>query len=106
MSGFPVVDVPGIHVPFFADMALAVKWIALLRNSRPGKIPTHKWLAVGRFYYYYTPTKDAPPDITNHSVKVPSVQIKGRWLNEAGFAIGAKVRVRVCQGCLVMAVEK
>ena len=75
-------------------------------NSRPGKIPTHKWLTVGRFYYYYTPTKDAPPGTSNSPVMVPAINIKGRWLDAAGFAIGAKVRVRVCQGCLVMTVEE
>jgi len=74
-------------------------------KTRPGKIPTHKWFTVGRFYYYYTPTKDAPPGTSNHSVMVPAINIKGRWLDAAGFAIGAKVRVRVCQGCLVMTVE-
>ena len=29
-----------------------------------------------------------------------------RWLNEAGFAIGAKVRVQVKPGRLVLTVEK
>jgi hypothetical protein len=57
-------------------------------------------------YYYYNPTKDAPPGTTNHSVKVPAINIKGRWLDDAGFTIGAKVRVQACQGCLVMTVEE
>lgn len=56
--------------------------------------------------HYYTPTKDAPPGTTNQSVKVPAINIKGRWLDEAGFAIGDKVRVRVRPGRLVLSVVK
>jgi len=75
-------------------------------NPRPVKIPTEKRLTVGKLYYYYTPRKDAPPGTANCSVKVPWIQIRGRWLDEAGFVIGAKVRVRVRPGRLVLTVEK
>jgi hypothetical protein len=57
-------------------------------------------------YYYYTPTKDAPPGTSNQSVTVPWIQMRGRWLKAAGFAIGAKVRVRVQPGRLVLAAEE
>jgi len=30
------------------------------------------------------------------------IQMRGRWLNEAGFAIGTKVKVRVRPGRLVL----
>jgi len=73
-------------------------------NSRPGKIPTEKWLTVGELYYYYTPTQDAPPDSSNVAVTVPWIEMKGRWLDAAGFVIGAKVRVRVKSGMLVLTV--
>ncbi len=75
-------------------------------KTRPVKTHSRKWLTVGKFYHYYNPTKDAPPGTTNHSVKVPAINIKGRWLEKAGFTIGAKVRVQACQGCLVMTVEQ
>jgi len=75
-------------------------------NPRPVKIPTEKRLTVGKLYYYYTPTKDAPPGTPNRSVTVPWIQMRGRWLDEAGFAIGAKVRVRVRPGRLVLTVEE
>jgi len=75
-------------------------------NERPVKIPTEKWLTVGKLYYYYTPTKDSPPGTTNCSVKVPWIQMRGRWLNAAGFAIGTKVRVRVRPGQLVLTAEE
>lgn len=75
-------------------------------KRRPAKIPTEKWLTIGKLYYYYTPTKDAPPGTPNLPVTVPWIQMKGRWLNAAGFAIGAKVRVRVRPGRLVLTVEE
>ncbi|MFO7594302.1 MAG: SymE family type I addiction module toxin [Pseudomonadota bacterium] len=75
-------------------------------NPRPVKIPAEKWLTIGKLYYYYTPTKDAPPRTPNRQVMVPWIQMRGRWLNEAGFAIGAKVRVRVRPGRLVLTIEK
>ncbi|WP_428634000.1 SymE family type I addiction module toxin [Sedimenticola sp.] len=73
-------------------------------KTRPIKIPTEKWLTIGKFYYYYTPTKDAPPGTPNHPVTVPWMQLKGRWLQAAGFTIGARVRVRVKPGRLVLTV--
>jgi hypothetical protein len=75
-------------------------------NSRPVKIPTEKWLTVGKFYYYYTPTQDAPPGTSNRPVTVPWIQIWGRWLKAAGFPVGAKVRVRVQHGRLVLTAEE
>jgi hypothetical protein len=75
-------------------------------KPRPVKIPAEKWLTIGKLYYYYTPTKDAPPGTPNLPVTVPWIQMRGRWLAAAGFAIGAKVRVRVRPGRLVLTVEK
>jgi hypothetical protein len=75
-------------------------------NSRPVKIPTEKWLTVGKLYYYYTPTQDAPPGTSNRSVTVPWIQIWGRWLKAAGFVTGAKVRVRIQHGRLVLTAEE
>jgi len=49
-------------------------------------------------------TADTCPGTTNRSVTVPWIQMRGRWLNEVGFAIGAKVRVRVRPGRLVLTV--
>lgn len=73
---------------------------------RPVKIPTEKWLTVGKLYYYYTPTHDAPPGTLNRPVTVPCIQMRGRWLKAAGFAIGDKVRVRVQPGRLVLTAEE
>lgn len=35
----------------------------------------------------------------------PQLCIKGKWLRDAGFAIGGKVHVRVMQGCLVVTAQ-
>jgi toxic protein SymE len=35
---------------------------------------------------------------------MPFLRLQGRWLDQAGFAIGSEVRVRVCEGLLVLEV--
>ena len=35
---------------------------------------------------------------------VPWVQLKGYWLEAAGFTIDAPIKVRVMEGCLVLTV--
>lgn len=35
---------------------------------------------------------------------MPFLRLQGRWLGEAGFAIGSEVRVKVCAGLLVLEV--
>ena len=75
-------------------------------NSRPVKIPTEKRLTVGKLFYYYPPTKDDPPGTPNRQVTVPWIQMRGRWLKAAGFAIGTKIKVRVHHGRLVLTAEE
>lgn len=36
---------------------------------------------------------------------VPWITMKGQWLEQAGFAIYAPIKVRVMEGCLVLTVE-
>ena len=36
---------------------------------------------------------------------VPRIQLKGHWLQQAGFAINTPVKVRVMDGCLVLTAE-
>jgi toxic protein SymE len=36
---------------------------------------------------------------------VPWLQLKGHWLERAGFEIGAPISVRVMEGCLVLIAE-
>jgi toxic protein SymE len=39
-------------------------------------------------------------------VPVPWLQMKGRWLAQAGFDIRVPVRIRVMHGCLVLTIEE
>lgn len=39
------------------------------------------------------------------SEPMPFLRLQGRWLDEAGFAIGANVRVEVAAGRLVLQVD-
>ncbi len=36
---------------------------------------------------------------------VPSIQLKGHWLNQAMFEINVSVKIRIMHGCLVLIVE-
>ncbi len=37
---------------------------------------------------------------------VPWIQMKGHWLQQAGFEIDTPVKVRVMEGCLVLTAEQ
>jgi toxic protein SymE len=62
-----------------------------------------RWLKVKRGYY----ERRSRPR-TGHSYSaprpVPWVQLKGYWLEAAGFSIDASIRVRVMAGCLVLTI--
>ena len=36
------------------------------------------------------------------SRKIPSIQLKGQWLQKAGFEVNDCIKVRVIKGCLVI----
>jgi len=55
-------------------------------------------------HYDYRPKADPSPYLV--SQPVPWIQLKGHWLAQAGFAIAAKLKVRVMRGCLVVTVER
>ena len=39
------------------------------------------------------------------SKPVPWIRLKGLWLQQAGFEINEKIRIRVMKGCLVITAE-
>jgi hypothetical protein len=43
------------------------------------------------------------PEAVPHS---PWIRLRGRWLEQAGFAPQTRIRVRVLQGCLVITAEQ
>jgi len=60
----------------------------------------------GCLLYDYPPRKDEPSRSSGRSVPVPWLQMKGRWLAQAGFDIRVPVRIRIMHGCLVLTVEE
>jgi hypothetical protein len=75
-------------------------------KQRPLKTPNDRRITVGKAFYEYPPRKDDPPSTSKRSIPVPWLQMKGRWLAQAGFDFRVPVRVRVMPGCLVLTVEE
>ena len=44
-------------------------------------------------------------DLSGAGRAVPWIQMKGYWLEQAGFEIDTPVKVRVMEGCLVLTTE-
>ncbi|TBU88692.1 hypothetical protein DNJ95_18955 [Stutzerimonas kirkiae] len=40
-----------------------------------------------------------------HDRIVPGIKLRGLWLQQAGFQVNEKIRIRVMQGCLVITAE-
>ena len=51
-------------------------------------------------YEYRRKTKN------DSQAKVPWLQFKGHWLDQAGFGIDTPVTIRVMEGCLVLTSEQ
>ncbi len=52
--------------------------------------------------HYMTPLKNNP---SSAGRPVPWIQMKGHWLQQAGFEIDTPVKIRVMDGCLVLTAE-
>jgi toxic protein SymE len=59
-------------------------------------------IKVTKTFYEYR-LKDQPPNAAARPI--PWVQLKGHWLQQAGFTIDTPVKVRVMEGCLVLIAE-
>jgi toxic protein SymE len=51
------------------------------------------------------PLRKLKDDPTGAGRPVPWIQLKGYWLQQAGFEINTSVKVRVMNGCLVLTSE-
>jgi hypothetical protein len=77
------------------------------RNSKSGARLTQKTtcqerrIKVNQIHYLYK-LKDDP---SGAGRAVPWIQLKGYWLQQAGFEIDTPVKVRVMDGCLVLTTE-
>ncbi len=56
-------------------------------------------IKMGQMFYDYR-RKD------RSQARVPWLQLKGHWLDKAGFAIDVPVTVRVMEGCLVLTAQE
>ena len=71
-------------------------------SSAQEKLSTFRQLKVRQSYYDHQYHPKARSAINKPPVPVPWVQIKGYWLNQAGFTIGSPLSVEVKQGCIIL----
>ncbi|MGH8227429.1 MAG: SymE family type I addiction module toxin [Steroidobacteraceae bacterium] len=62
---------------------------------------------MGYLYPYAKPNYASPtaPRLGPEPTRVPFLRLQGRWLEQAGFAIGTPVRILVTPGRLVLEVD-
>jgi len=65
------------------------------------KTDQERHIKVNQAHYLYR-LKD---DLAGAGRPVPWIQLKGHWLQRAGFAINTPLKVRVMAGCLVITAE-
>lgn len=78
------------------------------RNARSAiALPRLRRCTVGYLYPYVKPNYAYPtaPRSEPEPPRVPFLRFQGRWLHQAGFAIGTPVRVLVTPGRLVLEVD-
>ena len=67
-------------------------------NSPQEKLSTFRQLKVRKSYYPYQLADTQP----HNNQPVPRVEIKGYWLNLAGFTIDTPLSVEVQLGCIIL----
>lgn len=77
-------------------------------RTTPVTLPNLRHCTIG---YNYPPVKrnyayDAAPRVGPEPPRVPFLRLQGRWLHQAGFAIGTPLRVLVTPGRLVLEVDE
>ncbi len=70
-------------------------------QNNKSKICPQRCIKVTRAYYLNN-LKDNPRGAGR---PIPWIQLKGFWLQQAGFEINTPVKVRVMEGCLVLTTE-
>ena len=71
-------------------------------DSAQEKFSSFRKLKVRKSYYDYQHTGAYAQRCPGESAPVPWVQIKGYWLNQAGFTIGSPLSVEVQPGCIIL----
>ena len=70
---------------------------------RKSKSYDERYIKVNQSYYEYR-TKDQ--SAYSGCRIVPSIQMKGHWLQKAGFEVNTPIKIRVMNGCLVLTTEQ
>ena len=70
---------------------------------RKSKSCEERYIKVNQTYYEYR-TKEQHRYSSCRSV--PTIQMKGHWLKQAGFEIDTPIKIRVMDGCLVITTEQ
>ena len=77
-------------------------------DGKPGnrlrkcKICEQRHIKVNTTHYQYRTQQQSA---YSGSRAVPSIQMKGHWLDQAGFSINTPVTIRVMEGCLVLTAD-
>ncbi len=66
-----------------------------LTQATPAKFPTRQLTVRGAHYEYQYKKHPTPPE-------VPLLELRGYWLQQAGFDVGCRVRVVVRDGYLLV----
>jgi hypothetical protein len=78
------------------------------QDGKPGnrlrkcKICEQRYIKVNAIHYEYRTKQQSAH---SGSRAVPWIQMKGHWLDQAGFTINTPVTIRVMEGCLVLTVD-
>ncbi|MEE8056997.1 MAG: SymE family type I addiction module toxin [Pseudomonadales bacterium] len=70
-------------------------------RSAKAKFPHQRQLKVRKTYYYHQ-YSDFQPRSNPCPGPVPRVNIKGYWLNQAGFTIGTSLQAKISKGRIVL----
>ena len=84
---------------------MANRTIAPEPRSAQAKFLFSRQLKVRKSYYDYQLCDFKPHQQHTVAPPVPWVQIKGYWLNQAGFTIGKALSVEVREGCIVISTQ-
>jgi len=88
--------------------AAAISPFRTRNRTTPAALPKLRRCTMG--YLYPIVKRDwaypTAPRLGPEPTRVPFLRLQGRWLNQAGFAIGTPVRILVTPGCLVLQADE
>lgn len=110
-SANPPKDVLNGRIDQVSPSYCASKPISPLRSRTgpaPVALPKLRHCTMGYLHPYVKPNYAYPtaPRLGPELPRVPFLRLQGRWLQQAGFAIGTPVRILVSPGRLVFEVDK